>query len=273
MNMNKENYRSLAAIRHCTPCPCNQTCCFTSPRIIRLKINPTNRDTKKQMRGKTFLLGEFRVSVNCCTWPEQLYAQENKFGTWTGHIKVLLKPCRVEQHALSGLSTHEACQKGSSIQRCGNADIWDIQPPDKSLECQSIRHWLATQAPPVSIYQTFTPYASPSSVDISDIHSLHKSIQCRYIRHSLPTQVHPVSIWIKKQEPVNSCSTYTKLGRTTDTDFAGKGEVTFPPTWWMSSALTRNVICWLLLSRFNQNWNVLVTISRTPWYQISWKSI
>jgi hypothetical protein len=71
-----------------------------------MENDPTNRDAKKQIRRKAILTGEFRVSINCCTWPEQLYAQENKFGTGTVHIMVLLKPCRLEWHALSGLNTH-----------------------------------------------------------------------------------------------------------------------------------------------------------------------
>jgi hypothetical protein len=62
------------------------------------------------------------------------------------------------------------------------------------------------------------------------------------MRHTLVTEVSPVLIHqtfilerlIKKSELVNSCGTdksTIKFGRTTDTDFAGKGEVTFPPTW------------------------------------------
>jgi hypothetical protein len=85
--MKKENYRSLAMIHHCIPFYFNQKHHFTSPHIIRLEISSTDTDAKKRMRRNAFLLGKFIVSVNCCAWPQQLHAQENKFGTWTVHTQ------------------------------------------------------------------------------------------------------------------------------------------------------------------------------------------
>jgi hypothetical protein len=75
------------------------------------------------MRRKTYQVSGFRMSANCCTWLEQLYAQENTFDAWTVYTEIMLKSCRVKSHDLLGLSTYAGPQKGSSKRRCRTVDI------------------------------------------------------------------------------------------------------------------------------------------------------
>jgi hypothetical protein len=89
------------------------------------------------------MLSGFRVSANCCTWIELLYAQEKKFDACTVYIEIMFKPCRVKFHDLFELLTYTGHQKGSSKIRCS-----------------------------LSIYLTFGHLTSYSGVDILDIHPL-----------------------------------------------------------------------------------------------------
>jgi hypothetical protein len=101
-----------------------------------LNNNPTVTDSEKGMRRKTYLLCGFRVAVNCCTWSEQLSADENKFDAWTVYINNNAEALQSKIPCFVWAKHIHRVPKGLL-----NEKMWDCQHIVHLAACQVTQVW------------------------------------------------------------------------------------------------------------------------------------